>query len=158
MTDLTIEETSRAAGVTADTLRQWEARYRWPTPYREGKGHARRYTPQLAEEIKRVVAYLKRSGKSIGQIMCHERPVLGVELVERERPPTLDFSDIPLPKTQMALSLRAALEAALHARNLGKVAECHASLPLVHPAERDLAYALVVERAKAAVQLKVIVV
>jgi DICT domain-containing protein/predicted DNA-binding transcriptional regulator AlpA len=53
--DLTIREVAARTGVSAATLRMWEARHGFPVPERLPSGH-RRYSEEDVERVKRVVA------------------------------------------------------------------------------------------------------
>ncbi|HKP90694.1 MAG TPA: DICT sensory domain-containing protein [Thermoleophilaceae bacterium] len=55
MADLTIREVASQTGVSAATLRMWEARYGFPVPERLPSGH-RRFTEEDVEQVRRVVA------------------------------------------------------------------------------------------------------
>lgn len=52
---MTIAEVAARAGVSAATLRMWEARHGFPQPQRSDRGH-RRYHPREAERVQRVAA------------------------------------------------------------------------------------------------------
>lgn len=55
MADLTIREVASQTGVSAATLRMWEARYGFPVPERLPSGH-RRFSAEDVERVRRVVA------------------------------------------------------------------------------------------------------
>jgi DICT domain-containing protein/predicted DNA-binding transcriptional regulator AlpA len=55
MADLTIREVAAQTGVSAATLRMWEARHGFPVPERLPSGH-RRFSDEDVEQVRRVVA------------------------------------------------------------------------------------------------------
>lgn len=69
---LTINEASKATGLSPSVLRIWELRYGWPTPRRRGNGY-RTYPHPLVEDLRRA-AQLIRTGTPIGQLIVDGLP------------------------------------------------------------------------------------
>ena len=65
---MTIQQLSQEIGIGIDTLRVWERRYGFPTPFRDTRGH-RSYTMEQVEEL-RVVRNLQSLGQRPGKIFA----------------------------------------------------------------------------------------
>lgn len=131
-----IAETARIIGISAAALRQWEARFGWPQPERQANGY-RTFSNELVNDLKRVVAIVKRGGyigDAIAQVRYPSQPAKQ-KLVR----PLIDFSVLPPPRTAEGLRLRAILEEAIRLDDAGKVAWVKAQAPLLHPTEREAA-------------------
>jgi|GEM_PF-6456391 DNA-binding transcriptional MerR regulator len=133
---LSIAETAEIIGISAAALRQWEARFGWPQPEREANGY-RTFSPQLVNDLKRVVAIVKRGGyigDAIAQVRYPSQPA-----VQKPVRPNIDFSVIPQPRSAEGVRLRGILEESIRLDDTGKIAWVKAQAPLLHPQERDTA-------------------
>jgi DNA-binding transcriptional MerR regulator len=133
---LSIAETAHIIGISAAALRQWEARFGWPQPEREANGY-RTFSPQLVNDLKRVVAIVKRGGyigDAIAQVRYPSQPAL-----PKPVRPHIDFSVVPLPRSPEGQRLRGILEESIRLDDSGKIAWVKAQAPLLHPSERDAA-------------------
>jgi DNA-binding transcriptional MerR regulator len=131
-----IAETARIIGISAAALRQWEARFGWPQPERQANGY-RTFSTELVNDLKRVVAIVKRGGyigDAIAQVRYPSQPA-------KQKPvrPLIDFSVLPPPRSPEGQRLRAILEEAIRLDDAGKIAWVKAQAPLLHPLEREAA-------------------
>jgi DNA-binding transcriptional MerR regulator len=133
---LSIAETAHIIGISAAALRQWEARFGWPQPEREANGY-RTFSPQLVNDLKRVVAIVKRGGyigDAIAQVRYPSQPA-----IQKPIRPLIDFSGIPQPRTAEGQRMRGILEESIRLDDAGKIAWVKAQAPLLHPSERESA-------------------
>lgn len=131
-----IAETARIIGISAAALRQWEARFGWPQPERQANGY-RTFSSALVNDLKRVVAIVKRGGyigDAIAQVRYPSQPTK-----QKAIRPLIDFSVLPPPRSAEGQRLRTILEEAIRLDDAGKIAWVKAQAPLLHPTEREAA-------------------
>lgn len=112
-----IREVVRISGISASNLRQWEARYGWPTPIRLANGY-RYYPPELVEDIKKVKDHLD-IGHRIGDLVTGGELIWEEEVLEIKPTRSLRLVEqLPQPGNREAQQFRRAVNDGLGRRDI----------------------------------------
>lgn len=108
---LTINQTSKATGITTSCLRIWEARYGWPQPERGGVGKYRMYKPQVVNELKKLHELMTKTGNEVSTYVYDEALHLPKVPPKRRRPEPVDATKLPTPTAEGYALQRKMIEA-----------------------------------------------